>query len=207
LEILSLLGGIFIVVNGLTGDHKAKLEYLKALPHDPLVAIYLTLHHATLTARYHGHGWIHQGTYGRFMDANQLSLRNEMEFCFAEATLSIGPDFLHDMLANPSDPSGETTLLNFYHDHGTHDWDWPCWGNGVGEFEPPRTQGPYREAGSQGRSLFTSVLERLAELEKSRLDEVRSRVEERTDARDHGLAFLSLNGKERLVQGMNVGDK
>jgi hypothetical protein len=51
------------------------------------------------------------------------------------------------------------------------------------------------------------VLERLAELEKSRLDEVRSRVEERTDAKDHRLAFLSLNGKERLVQGMNVDDE
>jgi hypothetical protein len=196
-----------IVVNGIIEDHKAKLKYLKALPRDPLVAIYLALHHATLTARYHGHGWMHQGTYGRFMDANQLSLRNEMEFCFAEAALSTGPDFLHDMLVNPSDPSGETTLLNFYHDHGTHDWEWPCWGSGAGEFEPPRTHGPHRGVGSKGRSLFTSVLERLAELEKSRLDEVRSRIEEKTDARDHGLAFLSLDGKARLIQGMNVDDE
>ncbi|KAH7085804.1 hypothetical protein BKA63DRAFT_432269 [Paraphoma chrysanthemicola] len=167
-------------------------------------SMYLALHHATLTARYHGHGWIHQRTYGRFMDANQLSLRNEMEFCFAEATLSVGPEFLYDMLVNPSDPTGETTLLNFYHDHGTHDWEWPCWGDGKGEFEPPRTHGPQREAGSKDRTLFTSMLERMAELEKCPLDEVRARVEERTDSKDHTLAFLSLDGKARLIRGLEA---
>jgi hypothetical protein len=138
------------------------------------------------------------------MDANQLSLRNEIEFCFAEATLSIGPAFLADMLVNPSDPGGEITLLNFYHDHGTHDWEWPCWGDGVGEFEPPRTQGPARETDSLGKSLWTGMLERMAELEVCSLAEVRSRVEERTDARYHGLAYLSLAGKARLVKGEDV---
>tara|TARA_R110002003_G_scaffold32_11_gene2031 strand:- start:48122 stop:49081 length:960 start_codon:yes stop_codon:yes gene_type:complete len=185
-------------------NHSARLDFLKPLPRDPLTAMYLALHHATLTARYHGHGWIHQRTYGRFMDANQLSLRNEMEFCFAEATLSVGPDFLYDMLVNPSDPSGEITLLNFYHDHGNHDWEWPCWGDGKGEFEPPRTQGPQREAGSTGRSLFTSMLERMAELDKCPLDEVRALVEEATDKKGHDLAFLSLDGKARLIRGSNV---
>ncbi|KAF2029368.1 hypothetical protein EK21DRAFT_67762 [Setomelanomma holmii] len=185
-------------------SHTTKLNFIKSLPRDPLIATYLALHHATLTARYHGHGWIHQGTYGRFMDANHLSLRNEMEFCFAEATLSVGPEFLYDMLVNPSDPSGETTLLNFYHDHGTHDWEWPCWGDGKGEFEPPRTQGPQREDGSKGRTLFTSMLERMAELEKCPLDEVRARIEEQTDEKDHGLAFLSLDGKARLIRGLDV---
>jgi hypothetical protein len=186
-------------------DHCAKLAFIKSLPRDPLTAIYLAMHHATLTARYHGHGWIHQPTtYGRFMDANQLSLRNELEFCFAEATLSVGPDFFYDMLVNPSDPAGELTLLNFYLDHATHDWEWPCWGDGKGEFEPPRVRGPQRE--SMGRSLFTTLLERLTELVGCTLDEVRARVEAHTDAQDHPLAFLSLAGKERLVQGLDVVD-
>jgi hypothetical protein len=138
------------------------------------------------------------------MDANQLSLRNELEFCFAEASLSIGPDFLYDMLVNPSDPQGEITLLNFYHEHGSHDWEWPCWGDGKGEFEPPRTQGPQREGGEEGRSLFTGVLERMAELEKCPLAEVRARVEERTDGRDHELAYLSLGGKASVIRGEDV---
>jgi hypothetical protein len=138
------------------------------------------------------------------MDANQLSLRTELEFCFAEASLSIGPDFLYDMLVNPSDPQGEITLLNFYHEHGSHDWEWPCWEEGKGEFEPPRTQGPQREGGKKGRSLFAGVLERMAELEKCPLAEVRARVEERTDGRDHDLAYLSLDGKASIIRGEDV---
>lgn len=137
------------------------------------------------------------------MDANQLSLRNELEFCFAEATLALGPDFLYDMLVDPSDPQGEITLLNFYHDHGTQDWEWPCWEEVKGEFEPPRTQGPMREEG-KGRSLFTGLLERMAEIEKAPLSEVRARVEEETDRRDHELAYLSLDGKARLIRGEDV---
>lgn len=193
-----------IIILTSSAHHSEKLSLIESLPRSSLTVIYLALHHATLTARYHGHGWIHQRTYGRFMDANQLSLRNEIEFCFAEATLSIGPDFLSDMLVNPSDPCGETTLLNFYHDHGTHDWEWPCWGDGVGEFEPPRTSGPQREKGSMMRSLFTSMLERMAELEGCLVGEVRSRIEERTDAKDHSMAFLSLDGKARLIKGLDM---
>jgi hypothetical protein len=135
------------------------------------------------------------------MDANQLSLRNELEFCFAEATLSIGPAFIADMLVTPHEPDGEITLLNLYHERGTHDWDWPCWGTGKGEFEPPRTQGPKRD---MGRSLWTGMLERMAELEGCLLAELRSRVEERTDKKDHELAYLSLSGKARLVRGEGV---
>lgn len=136
------------------------------------------------------------------MDANQISLRNELEFCFAEATLSVGPDFMYDMLVNPTDPIGEITLLNTYHDHGTHDWEWPCWGSGVGEFEPPRTRGPQRE--KIGRSLFTTLLERMVELENCPLAEVRSKVEDDTRLRDHELAYLSLDAKTRLVAGLNA---
>lgn len=189
-----------------TDDHAAKLAYVQNLSRDGLIALYLALHHATLSARYHGSGWIHQRTYGRFMDANQLSLRNEMEFCFAEAALLHGPQFISDMLLHHDTSDAETTLLNVYHDHGTLDWDWPCWGSGAGEFEPPRTHGPQKEVGQKGRSLFTTLLERLADEIGSPLAEVRSRVETSTDDQNHSLAYLDLEGKARLMQGLNVND-
>ena len=133
-----------------------------------------------------------------------MSLRNELEFCFAEATLSTGPQFLFDMLCNPAHPSGETTLLLFYHEHGTHDWNWPCWGEGVGEFEPPRTQGPQKDGGAKGRSLWTRVLERLGEVMGYEMEGVKTRVEGDLRVGDHDLAYLSLSGKERLVAGLGV---
>jgi hypothetical protein len=165
--------------------------------------MYLVLHHATLSARYHGSGWIHQRTYGRFMDANQVELRSELEFCFAEAALTIGPEFISDTLLHHDTSDAETTLLNLYHDHGIHDWDWPCWGSGKGEFEPPRTQGPQREQGKE-RSLFTTLLERLAELMDCRLEDVRPRVEQHLAATTHSTAYLSLGGKARLLEGLDL---
>ncbi|KAF1939370.1 hypothetical protein EJ02DRAFT_257338 [Clathrospora elynae] len=185
------------------GRHADRLAYVKSLPRDPLIAIYLVLHHATLAARYHGTGWVNQRTYGgRFMDANQLSLRNELEFCFAEAVLCTGPRYIFDTLLRHN-ADAETTLLNFYHDHGIHDWDWPCWGTGKGEFEPPRTQGPHREPG-KGRSLFTMLLERLSGLMDCTLEEVRQRVEQDMAAGSHSLAHLDLEGKARLMQGLDL---
>jgi hypothetical protein len=169
--------------------------------------MYLTLHHSTLTARYHGSGWIHQRTYGRFMDANQISLRNELEFCFAEAALTLGPEFVSDLLLRPTKPGAEATFLNFYHDHGTHDWEWPGWGEGKGEFNPPRTQGPKKPDGSMGRSLFTTLLERLAECSKCSLDEVRLRIEEEANDPEHPLSELSLKGKARLMSGRNWAEE
>lgn len=138
------------------------------------------------------------------MDANQLSLRNELEFCFAEAALSDGPEFINGMLLHHNTSDAETTLLNCYHDHGTHDWDWPCWGTGPGEFEPPRTQGPCKEPGSTSKSLFKTLLEREAELIDCSLEEVRGRIEQFTDAKDHALAYLDLAGKARLMQGLDL---
>lgn len=188
-------------------DHAAKLAHIAHhLPRDALTAIYLALHHATLSARYHGSGWIHQRTYGRFMDANQLSLRNELEFCFAEAALYHGPEFLANMLLHHDTSDAETTLLNVYHDHGTLDWDWPCWGSGAGEFEPPKTQGPQRDVGQRCPSLFSTLLERLAHEMGSSLAEVRSRIETDTDDPNHPLAYLGLEGKAQLMQGRNVND-
>lgn len=138
------------------------------------------------------------------MDANQLSLRNELEFCFAEGMLSIGPKFISDMLLNHATSDAEATLLNLYHDHGTHDWNWPGWGEGPGEFNPPRTQGPAREKGSMGRSLFTTLLERMSETMDCPLEEVRTNVERDTESLDHALAYLDLAGKNRLLQGLNI---
>lgn len=48
------------------------------------------------------------------------------------------------------------------------------------------------------------MLERMAEVEGCLLEEVRGRLEERTDGKEHGLAYLSLGGKERLVRGLDV---
>lgn len=192
-----------IEIDSLSESHAEKLALIKSLPRDPLIAIYLTLHHATLTARYHGSGWIHQRTYGRFMDANQISLRNELEFCFAEAALTLGPRFISDLLLRPTKPGAEATFLNFYLDHGTHDWIWPGWGEGKGEFNPPKVQGPKKRPGSEERSLFTTMLETLADCLKVSLDEVRGRIEEQTNNPDHPLSYLNLYGKARLMEGRN----
>lgn len=137
------------------------------------------------------------------MDANQLSLRNELEFCFAEAALTLGPEFISDLLLRPSKPGTEATFLNFYLDHGIHDWEWPGWGEGKGEFNPPRTQGPKKQPGSQGRSLFTTLLEKLAECTKCSLDEVRGITEVQTNNPEHPLSYLGLHGKARLMEGRN----
>ncbi|KAL5115234.1 hypothetical protein ACEQ8H_006908 [Pleosporales sp. CAS-2024a] len=190
--------------------HAPKHALLKTLSRSSSTALYLALQHATLTARYHGHGWIHQrSTYGyggRFMDDahhhQQLSLRNELEFCFAEASLCLGPVFLYDMLVTPEEGQGEISLLNVYHEHASHDWDGPCWEGGAARVEPPRTQGPQKE--DKGTSLFTALLERMAEVEKCSLAEVRRRVDETRGARDHDLAFLTLDAKARVIAGEDV---
>jgi len=44
--------------------HSAQVNFIKSLPQDPLIAMYLAVNHATLTARYHGEGVINQRTYG-----------------------------------------------------------------------------------------------------------------------------------------------
>lgn len=189
--------------NTFVEDHNDKLTFIKSLSRDPLIAIYLTLHNSTLTGRYHGSGWIHQRTYGRFMDVNQVSLRNELEFCFAEGALTLGPKFISDLLLRPSKPGAEATFLNFYLDFGRHDWEWPGWGERKGEFNPPKTQGPKKRPESQGKSLFTTLLERLAECTKCTSDEVRGKIEEQTNEPEHPLAYLNLQGKARLMEGRN----
>ena len=141
--------------------------------------------------------------YGRVMDANQISLRNELEFCFAEAALTLGPEFVSDLLLRPTKTNVESTLLNFYHDHGTHDWEWPGWGEGRGEFNPPRTHGPKKEPGSQCECHFTTLLESLAERTECSIGEIRTRIEEQTNEPDHPLAYLNLFGKAQLMECQN----
>lgn len=138
------------------------------------------------------------------MDSNQLSLRSDIEFCYAEAALDIGPKFISDMLLRHHTSDAETTLLNFYHTHGTLDWEQPCWGKGLGEFEPPRTQGPHVDMRNKGRSLFTTLLEKMANLMKSPLEDVRLKIEQYTDAKEHSLAYLDIVGKARFMQGLDL---
>ncbi|KAF1834223.1 hypothetical protein BDW02DRAFT_498827 [Decorospora gaudefroyi] len=184
-------------------SHAHKLTYLTTLPNDALTALYLTLHHATLTARYTGSGWINQRSYGRFMDANQISLRTDLEFSFVEAVLcsADGPALILDTLLGR--PCAEITLLNVYHECGTRDWAWPCWGDGKGEFEPPRTQGPVREVRG-GSTLYSCLLEGLARGLGCGIEGVRGKVEERLAERGSGIAWLSLEGKARLLLGLDV---
>jgi hypothetical protein len=37
------------------------------------------------------------------MDANRLELRNDMEFCFSEGIMNLGPQFISDSLLNADD--------------------------------------------------------------------------------------------------------
>ena len=138
------------------------------------------------------------------MDANHLELRNELEFCFAEAVLNLGLDYISDALLEPNVSDWETTWLNFYHEYATHDWEWPDEGNEELEFEPPRTQGPRREESETPRSLFTTLLERLSEVTPYRLSDVKAEVELDLDESDHPLAYLNPGGKGRLLQGKNL---
>lgn len=188
----------------ITESHPERLEFLKSLPKDPLTAVYIAVHHATLTARYHGEGLIHQRTYGRFMDANQVSLRSDIEFCFAEASMQLGPGFIHMSLLPTAAASSvsEATLLNLLHDHAIHDWFVESVMEGVNEFEPPITHGPKREF--RTRSLWTTLLERIAQLTSCPLENVRGAIEEDTAPYDHDLAWLDLEGKATLMKGDNV---
>jgi hypothetical protein len=81
----------------LSDAYAKKLAFVNSLPRDPLTALFLAVHYSTLTARYHGDGIINQRSYGRFMDANQLVLRTEVEFCFAEGVMQLGPEFIGDV--------------------------------------------------------------------------------------------------------------
>lgn len=172
--------------------------------------MYLAIHHATLTARYHGSGIIHQRIYGRFMDANALSLRSDVEFCFAEGILQLGPSFIHSTLLGSE--NDESTLLNLYHDHATHDWFlesvmegvWQGDGADLAEVKPPVTQGPHRDPAKKERSLWTTLLERLADLASCPLEEVKGRIEDDVEPPDHSLAWLDLAGKARLMEGKDL---
>ncbi|KAF2637960.1 hypothetical protein P280DRAFT_86577 [Massarina eburnea CBS 473.64] len=181
--------------------HAAKLDFLKSLPLDPLTAIYLAVHNSTLTARYHSYDSIlHQKIYGRFMDANTLSLRSDIEFAFSEGCLHLGPSFIHAMLYAPA--TAEPTLLNLYHDHVINDWDVSTFDEM--QVKPPVTQGPLRNPGEEARSAWTIMLERMSELVKCPLEEVRSRIEEDCDDIGHSLTFLNLAGRRRLMEGKDL---
>ncbi|EMD84966.1 hypothetical protein COCC4DRAFT_76859 [Bipolaris maydis ATCC 48331] len=201
----------FLAYTGLLLIHRMSLlddrqGYIESLQRDGLIAIYLVLHHSTLAARYHGSGWISQRTYGHWMQTEHFELRNELEFCFAEAALSIGPEFISDTLLHHDQSDCEATLLNFYHDYGIHDWEWPCL-DARGGFEPPRTQGPQRKQDRKERSLFTTLLKCLAERMQCELGHVRERVERNLENPRHPLANLTLGGKQRLLKGKDLDER
>jgi hypothetical protein len=50
------------------------------------------------------------------------------------------------------------------------------------------------------------LLERLAELMECGLEDVRLRIERELESGDHSLAYLSLGGKARLLEGRNIED-
>ncbi|XP_014552218.1 hypothetical protein COCVIDRAFT_30387 [Bipolaris victoriae FI3] len=180
--------------------------YIESLHRDALIAIYLVLHHSTLAARYHGSGWINQRTYGSVMQAEHFELRNALEFCFAEAALSIGPEFVSDTLLYHDRSDCETTLLNFYHDYGIREGEGVCL-NVKGRVEAPRTQGPRREMDRKERSLFTTLLKCLAERMQCEVRHVRERVECELEKTHHPLANLTLGGKEWLLKGKDLDQR
>ena len=89
-----------------------------------------------------------------------------------------------------------------YHDHAQHDWDTRR--EIAGDFMPPVTEGPARNPVTRQRSLYTTLLDRLAELVGCPLSEVVSRILDDVEMPDHSLAWLSLAGKERLIQGLDL---
>ncbi|KAF2018858.1 hypothetical protein BU24DRAFT_405604 [Aaosphaeria arxii CBS 175.79] len=180
--------------------HADKLAFIKNLPRDPLIAMFVAIHYSTLTARYHGHGIINQKTYGRFLDANQLELRNDVEFSFAEAAMDLGAQFIVDALENVD--SSETALMVFYHEHTIHDWDLDTVAQG--EFMPPVTQGPFKKPGTRPRSLYTTLLERMAELTKCPLSDVVDNTLDEVENPNHDLAWIDLYDKARLIAGLDL---
>lgn len=89
-----------------------------------------------------------------------------------------------------------------YHDHALHDWN--VTNATRGDFMPPVTEGPAQNPARKKRSLYTTLLERLAELVDCSLSEVVGRIINDVQAPGHSLAWLGLAGKERLVKGLDL---
>ncbi|KAF2189706.1 hypothetical protein K469DRAFT_747728 [Zopfia rhizophila CBS 207.26] len=177
--------------------HEDKIAFIKSLPRDPLTAMFLAVHYSKYTARYNAKGIINQRTYGRFLDTNQLLLRNEIEFSFSEGVMNLGPAFISDVLSHID--AAETTLMCLYHDNAQHGW-----GTQEENFQPPVTQGPAKNPVTKPRTLYTTLLERLAELYDCPLEEAVTLIEDDTDIPDHPLSCIGLWGKARLLKGLNL---
>ncbi len=181
--------------------------HLKSLGRETLTAIYLTIHHATLSARYHSSGWINQRNYGELTEVQQSPLGQNLEFAFAEAALSIGPEFISNTLLRWDSSDAETVLLNFYHNQNIDVWHRVDREDGNRELQLSKVQGPHQEPGTQSTSFFATMIERMAELADCPLEDVRSRVEQQTDEEGHLLAYLDMKGKARLFQEFDLGSK
>ncbi|KAF1996845.1 hypothetical protein P154DRAFT_304648 [Amniculicola lignicola CBS 123094] len=186
-------------------SYPARLTFLKNLSRDPLIAVWFVVHFSTLTARYYAKRVINQQTYakGQRLNAAQVQFREDIEFAFAEGALNLGPDFIADVFYQ--EDGAEPTLMCFYHQHtnrpvGPVDQDI--------DFQRPVTQGPLQEPGSKPRSLYTTLLECLSQLYKSSLEDVAMGViEVDTKFDDHHLAGLTLSGKARLLQGLDMNSE
>ncbi|KAF2728499.1 hypothetical protein EJ04DRAFT_97009 [Polyplosphaeria fusca] len=178
-----------------------KLDFIKSLPRDSLIALFLAVHRSKQTARYFGHGYINQTRHGLLLDGNRLSLREDIEFCFVEGALNIGPKFIFDALRHEDEQ--ETTLMCLYHDHATHDWDRTV-DDGL---DIPYTQGPHRNGMAKTRSLYTSLMERLSEFYGCGLHQLVDKIDTEVASHDHRLAWISLAEKTRLIQGLSLSRK
>lgn len=69
---------------------------------------------------------------------------------------------------------------------------------------PPITQGPEQDPKTRLRSLFTTLLERLAELRGCSLEEVAGSTKSAVEAPNHSLAWIDLAEKARLIQGLDL---
>jgi hypothetical protein len=91
-------------------------------------------------------------------------------------------------------------MMCLYHEYATHDWETTL----EGDFAPPITQGPEQSPAAKAQSLWTALLERMADLVQCPLSEVVDVITEDIMAPDHSLAWLSLAGKARLVRGLDL---
>ncbi|PSN72694.1 hypothetical protein BS50DRAFT_165500 [Corynespora cassiicola Philippines] len=185
-----------------------QLSWLHSLPRDPLTALFTATHYSMLTARYNAVGAMHQRIFGLSMDAKLLSFRADVEFAFCEATLSTGLAFVRDSIVPEADAAdAEAVLLNFYYEHAVN----ARWREGEGEqevwpggFEPPVVRGAEKGPGMRGRSLYTTLLERLADVTGLGLEEVRSGVLEELEHPGNPLAWITNEERALLVQRKDV---
>lgn len=195
---------------GMNEGHDKAIEFIQGLPLDPLTAMALAIWLSYATARYTTEGllktrhvldeWAYETQY------DEVRLKHELEFAFKECALCNGPGFILETFNNEA--RAEKDLLNIYHETsllyeipGRTDvprTDTSFW---------PQTQGPKTNPDTPQRTLWTTLVESIADKGGIPLDFVEDTIIDRTNLPDHVLANLSLYEKERLVAGKNVSEE